>query len=262
MTDDNKSLVLKKDEQFSRALEPTNWESAMECGAMIAKSGIGGVKTPEEAMIRIMAGREIGLGAMASLRLIYSVNGKVGYDAALIRARCLQHPECKYFEPVEISDTKAIFRAKRGDRPEQTYEFTIEQARAAKLADKDVWKFYPRNLLSARATVNLARLVFPEVAAGMYTADELSGPYVGNAAADPTPPAVIEAVFESTAVTATTNDFEDLINDASSIQELEAVASRINEARKSGKVSVDLAKKLGASYKAKAGQLAESSKQT
>lgn len=240
MNDNNNSnpgaIVLKREDAFSRALEPTTWEAAMSVGQAIHKAGIGGVKSPEDAVIRIMAGREIGLGAMASLRLVYSINGKVGYDAALIRARCLAHPECEYFEPDgEITATSATFKAKRRGRPEQKATFTMEDATRAKLASKDVWVQYPRNMLSARATVNLARLVFPEAVAGMHTPDELTSYVVADPANDPTPPAVVDAVIVESQAPALP-DFAAEIDAAETTEQLAAIAQAIESAKKAGRV--------------------------
>ena len=248
---DTQAIVLKREDAFSRALEPTTWDAAMECGKAIAKVGIGGVKTPEEAVIRIMAGREIGLGAMASLRLVYSIHGKVGYDATLIRARALSHPECEYFEPDgEITATSAKFKAKRRGRPEQTVTFTIEDAKRAELAGKDTYKQWPRNMLAARASVNLARLVFPEAVAGMYTPDELAGGYAGDPATDPTPPNVIDAVIEE-ASAPPLPDFDTLIEAADSPAALMAIAKQIEEAKKTGKLDAETRKNLANKWAAK-----------
>jgi len=250
----NTEITLRRDDSFMRALEPTSWESALQCGAAIHKAGIGGVKSAEDAVIRMMAGREIGLGAMASLRLVYSINGKVGYDAALIRARCLQHPECRYFEPVEVTTEHAIFRAKRGDRPEHVLKFTLDEAKTAKLADKDVWKAYPKNMLAARATVNLARLLFPEAVAGMHTPDELAGYVATDPAVDPTPPAVIDAVIvESSAPPLP--DFAGLIESAGTPEELAAIAKHIEEAKLAGRLPDEVRKPLAKKWAAKNAEL-------
>jgi hypothetical protein len=50
--------------------------------------------------------------------------------------------------------------------------WTIEQARKAGLADKDNWKKNPRAMLSARATAEVIRAVYPACLNRMYTADE------------------------------------------------------------------------------------------
>ncbi|HEY6462231.1 MAG TPA: recombinase RecT [Polyangiaceae bacterium] len=245
------AIVLRREDTFSRALEPTTWDAAMECGRAIHKAGIGGVKSPEDAVIRIMAGREIGLGAMASLRLVYSINGKVGYDAALIRARALQHPDCEYFEPDgEITATAATFKAKRKGRPEQRATFTIEDAARAQLATKDVWKAYPRNMLAARATVNLARLVFPEAVAGMHTVDELVGYTAADPGNDPTPPSIIDAVIEDAEPKAPPlPDFEAMLGKAETLEDLFAVAVEVEKEVKSGRIDADRRKAIGKAYK-------------
>ena len=46
---------------FKLALEPTSFDGALKVAGMVAKIGMCGVKSPEEALIRIAAGRELGI---------------------------------------------------------------------------------------------------------------------------------------------------------------------------------------------------------
>lgn len=191
MNDNNKALAVRTDDAFAKALEPTSFESAMKCAEIIHKTGIGGCKSPEEALVKIMAGRSQGMSAIDSLRLVYVVNGKPGFDATFIRAKCLRLPECEYFEPVpgEVTSEKATFRAKRRGREEQRVTFTLEQAKQAKLADKDNYKNWTSDMLVARATTQLARRVFPEATAGMYAPDELDAIETSGEVVEETSPA-------------------------------------------------------------------------
>lgn len=51
--------------------------------------------------------------------------------------------------------------------------WTIEMANAAKLTGKDTWKQYPRQMLRARVISEGIRTIYPGVAVGVYTPEEV-----------------------------------------------------------------------------------------
>ena len=54
-----------------------------------------------------------------------------------------------------------------------TVEWTIQQAKAAGLTSKDVWRQYPRAMLRARVISEGIRTVYPGVSVGVYTPEEI-----------------------------------------------------------------------------------------
>ncbi|MBK8271408.1 MAG: recombinase RecT, partial [Planctomycetes bacterium] len=54
-----------------------------------------------------------------------------------------------------------------------TVAWTLETAKEAELAGKDMWKKFPRAMLRARVISEGIRTVFPGVLAGMYTPEEV-----------------------------------------------------------------------------------------
>lgn len=168
------------DSTFKLALEPANFEAAYRVAAMAAKIQLCGVTTPEDALVRMMTGRELGLTAFQSMRLVYVVEGRPALDASLMLALCLNHRECEYFDLVSTSDKEATYRAKRKGRTEVVLSWTIEQAKSAGLIDrgkdpaKNNWNRYPSAMLRARCTSALARIVFPDAISGLYTREEVS----------------------------------------------------------------------------------------
>lgn len=227
-------MTVARDDSFKLALEPSSFEQALKFAATIAKTGICGVKTAEEVLVRIAAGRELGIGAMQSLRQIYVVNGRPSLDASLILGLCLSSPVCEYFEIAESSAHKATFKAKRRGRPEQVMTWTIEQARAAKLADKDNWKGYPDAMLRARCVAALARVVFPDVLGGFYAREEME-----DGAIDTTGTPVNEMTGE-VVVDGPQRDYDG---------EVKAIKARIDDVKETGnrKAKLDLAGEIKAS---------------
>lgn len=172
-------VALVRYEQQTRnvtAFEPEDTEAAfrlaqrLHAGKLLSKS----ITSPEAAFTIILAGREIGLTVMQSLRLIHVIDGKISYSADLQMALCLKQPElCEYFKCLETTDKIARFETKRVGKDPQELSFTIAEAEQAQLVNKDNWRKYPKAMLRARCIAALARLVYPELMAGMYDPDEL-----------------------------------------------------------------------------------------
>jgi hypothetical protein len=179
MTTNEKAMaVAGTDTAFRFALEPASLEAAYKVAAMAAKIQLCGVTTPEDALVRILTGRELGLTALQSMRLIYVVEGRPALDASLMLALSLNHPSCEYFDLVESSPERATYRACRRGREEVVLTWTLEQAKKAGLLDrgkdptKNNWHRYPDAMLRARCVSALARIVFPEAIAGLYVREE------------------------------------------------------------------------------------------
>lgn len=133
--------------------------------------------SPQAVLATVMVGRELGLPAMASLRMIHNIEGKHSLSAQLVVALVLKSGLAEYFRPIEISDTKVTFETKRkgkGNTPVRLTH-TIEMAQQAGLVkEKSGWVKNPTDMLVARCQVRLARLVYPDVSGGLYTPEELA----------------------------------------------------------------------------------------
>lgn len=133
------------------------------------------VKSMSQAVVKIVAGEELGLGPMTSMQGIHIIKGKPSMSANLLGVKAKQSGRYN-FRPVEVTDKLAkIEWFENGDSVGFT-EFTIEQAKKAKLIAKDSgWEKYPEDMLFARALTRGIRRFCPEVTAGVpaYTPEEL-----------------------------------------------------------------------------------------
>lgn len=128
-------------------------------------------KATDMALV-IMTGAEVGLPPMASLRLYTTWDGVPRLMAEGVRAIILQSPAIEYFEMATCDDSQATWIGKRRGRPEKSVTWTIERARKAGLLDKPVWKAYQQDMLNARASMQLGRILAPDVVAGMVALEE------------------------------------------------------------------------------------------
>jgi hypothetical protein len=161
------------------AIVPRDTAEAFGLAERAVKSGLfGALKKPEEALVILLMGTELGLGPMQALRSIYVVNGKPVLSADLLVALVKRSPECEKWAVVESTDTRCEIKTKR--RGEDGYEscvWTIERAKKAGITGKATWNSYPAQMLKARCAAELARQVYPDVGiAGVYTPDEMESP--------------------------------------------------------------------------------------
>lgn len=139
--------------------------------------------TPQGVLSTVMLGRELGLPAMASLRSVHIIEGRHSLAASLMVALVLRSGLAEFFEPVSFDETQATYETKRrGARNPVKLTHTIEMARTAWPKSKADWEKAflasgwgrnPTDMLVARATSRLARMVYPDLLAGLYTPDEL-----------------------------------------------------------------------------------------
>lgn len=169
------------DDMFRGGLEPAGFADAAKLSKLFSDIEFCGAKTPADALARIMFGRELGWGAVQSMRNVYVVYGRPCLDAAAMVALCKQSPLCEEFTCVETEDTHATYRVKRRGSPAVTRTFRIEEAQRAQLVKKDSnWEKWPKNMCRARCCSNIANEVFPDVTRGMRTREESEEEMIGE----------------------------------------------------------------------------------
>ncbi|GAA4075601.1 hypothetical protein ACFFOS_27525 [Nocardioides kongjuensis] len=133
--------------------------------------GLRGSATATAAAI--LYGREVGLPPMTALTQTHVIEGKPAMSAEAMRAMVLSQGHA--LEIVETTGTRCVMRARRANSDNwTTLEWTIDLARQAGVAGKGVWKNYPRQMLQARTTTELCRLVFPDVIHGFRSLEEFN----------------------------------------------------------------------------------------
>jgi len=165
--------------EFHRQLEPrTLRESALLAAEMFKSKLFSQYGTYQGVLATILAGRELGMQSMASLRGFHIIDGRPTLSADLIRALCLKSDACEYFRCTERTNEKATWQTKRKGEEPQALTFTIEDAKLAWGKDDKAWKASgwgknPADMCVARASAKLARLVYADVVFNLNAPEEI-----------------------------------------------------------------------------------------
>lgn len=137
-----------------------------------------------QALVKVQAGRELGIPPVAAMTGIHIVEGKVSLGANLIAAQIKGSGKYRYRIKEHTAEACVIeFFERIGDKWESLGEssFTMADAKAAGLAGRNVWKSYPKNMLFARAISNGARFHCPDVfTMPVYTPEEMGATVNGD----------------------------------------------------------------------------------
>lgn len=151
-----------------------NMTELKDLARMAAASKLFNV-TPEQALMLMMTGRDLGFSYAQSVRMFHVINGKPSLSADSMVAVCLSHKDvCEYFISISTDEKQSTWETKRvGSPTAQRYTFTLKEAEAAGLLKKNpTWAAYPGRMLRARAKAFLARDVYPELLAGLAEEQE------------------------------------------------------------------------------------------
>lgn len=123
------------------------------------------------ALSVIMAGAELGISPMVSIRMIYLVEGKVGLAAELMLALVIRAGvRIKW---VATTAEKATLWLHRAGHDPHEHTFTYEEAKKAELTNKFNWKGYAPAMLRARAASAGIRAYCPDITNGCYSKEEM-----------------------------------------------------------------------------------------
>lgn len=138
--------------------------------AAIAKSGLFGVKTPEQAMAIMLVAQSEGMHPMSAVQEFDIIQGRPARKSWAMLARFQRAGGSVEWH--ERTDTKAAATFSHSQGGSITVDWTMERAKKAGLAGKENWTKYPRAMLSARCISEGVRAVFPGATGGFYTPEE------------------------------------------------------------------------------------------
>lgn len=137
-------------------------------------------KSPADVLAIVMAGAELGLAPMQSIRGIMLIDGKPTLSADAMGALVKSSPKCDFLQCTVTTDKVATFVTHRkGDPEPTTFSFTIEEAEQAGLlrpspsGKPTAWQKFRKAMLRARAQAGICRLVYSDLMLGVYDTNEL-----------------------------------------------------------------------------------------
>jgi hypothetical protein len=139
--------------------------------AVAANSRMFGFKTQDEALAIMLLCQGEGLHPAVALRDYHVISGRPSMKSDAMLARFQQAGGSVKWSRYDETGVSGVFSHPAGGSVEITW--TIEQAKAANLSGRDVWKAYPRAMLRARCISEGIRTVFPACIVGTYTPEEI-----------------------------------------------------------------------------------------
>jgi len=147
-------------------------------GKILAQSGyFSDARQAAQAVVKILAGQELGIGPIASMTGISIIKGRITIGANLMAGivKSKEEYDYKIQEHTTMSCSIEYFQ---NDESIGVSTFTAKDAKQAGLTSKDNWRKYPRNMLFARAMSNGAKWFCPDAFNGqtVYVPEELESP--------------------------------------------------------------------------------------
>jgi hypothetical protein len=163
-------------------LSAASSDDPIALGQIMARSGLfPDIRRVSQAIVKILAGRELGIGPFAAMSDIHIIDGKPVVGARILAA-LVRASERYDYKVIEWTHERCILAFSRdGQQLEPLVSFDEDDARRAGL-DRPTRNGrpsnhtrYPRNMKFARAMSNGVALHCPDLTAGtaVYTPDEL-----------------------------------------------------------------------------------------
>jgi len=163
-----------------RGFAPTTMTEAIQFSEMLSGSSMvpkAYQGKPQDVLVCVQWGYEMGLAPMQALQNIAVINGKPSVYGDAMMALVQASPVCEdieeYIENEGTTNPIAVCVAKRKGRKPVVAKFSVEDAKRAGLWGKGgPWTAYPKRMLQMRARGFALRDAFPDVLKGMITAEE------------------------------------------------------------------------------------------
>jgi len=171
---------------MTTAIVAVSFDEMSRLAEAVAKSGLFGMKTPEQALALMAIAQAEGQHPALAARDYHIVQGRpvLKSDAMLARFQAAGGR----MDMLMYTDERVEATFSHPQGGSVAIEWTTERAKRAGLTSKDVWKSYPRQMLRARVISEGIRTVFPGATQGLLTPEEAADVPSAEAERDVTPP--------------------------------------------------------------------------
>ncbi|MDR1104175.1 MAG: hypothetical protein LBK92_02310 [Endomicrobium sp.] len=140
------------------------------------------VQSEAQAIVKILAGREMGLSPIQSMNGVYIVENKIGYETKILLSKLKKSG--KYDYEVAFSENKEkvekatvdFFRIRTNGQEGKEFigssQFTIQDAARIGLINKQAYKNYPQLMMFYRAASNGMKMYCPDILDGAALAED------------------------------------------------------------------------------------------
>lgn len=147
------------------------FDELQRMGTAIAKSGLFGMKSPEQAIALMLIAQAEGRHPAIVARDYDIIQGRPAKKAEAVQRDFIAAGGSIEWHALDDTIADASFSHPQGGKVRITW--TMEQAKHAGLTGKDNWKKYPRAMLRARCVSEGCRTVCPSSTSGLYVPEEV-----------------------------------------------------------------------------------------
>lgn len=157
--------------KIERQAPPVPFEHQLRLAESFAKSGMFGLKSPDQALALMALCEAEGLHPAVAIRDYHLIQGKPALKADAMLAR-FQNAGGRV-KWLEMTDERVAAEFSHPAGGTVTIDWDAARAKTAGFWGKDNWKKFPRAMLRARVVSEGIRTVYPGVVVGVYTPEEV-----------------------------------------------------------------------------------------
>ena len=168
--------------EIATEVKPSSLAELRSMGEVFFQSGMfPNIRSAAQAVVKIMAGRELGLPPVYSMTKVHIVESKI-YIAAEIMAVCIKKSGDYDYKIVKLDDNECLIQfSHKGEPLIPVSSFTMADAkRAGVVRANSGWEKYPRAMLFSKAMSQGTHLHCPHLIAGAFTPEDFGWTEQGN----------------------------------------------------------------------------------